>query len=118
MTQKWQKNFFPAFVVNLIFWFLWFYVILKIPPNFTNQFLIIGFQINIPLALIYFFLTFFLSLTLTLAFIFSNTRRGALASLFVCGILLLFLIKQAHLLNFILLGGIIILLEVYFSKKT
>jgi len=116
MVARHRKNFLPTFIINIIFWLSWFYVIFKIPPDFQQQLTISNQQLTIPVAFIFFFLTFSLSLTLTFAFLFSNTRRGFFFSLFICGILFLCLIKQAHLLNLVLLGGILGFLEIYFSK--
>jgi len=113
MVLKQRRNFLPTFILNILFWLFWLYVIFKIPPQYSL--LIIHY--SIPVGILIFFLTLFLSLTLTLAFLFSNTRRGFLGSFFIVGFLLLRLIKQAHLLNLILLIGILICSEIYFSSK-
>jgi small-conductance mechanosensitive channel len=116
MVAKHRKNFLPTFIINIIFWLSWFYVVFKIPPDLNFQFSIFKFQVLLPLGFMYFFSTLTFALSLTFAFLFSNTRRGFFLSLFVCGILLLRLAKQAHFLNLILLGGILGCLEIYFSK--
>lgn len=117
MVSKHRRNFLPTFILNVLLWLSFLYVVFKIPPDFHSQLLITNYQLLIPLGYLYFFLTLSLSLTLTLAFLFSNTRRGFFLNLFICGFLLLRLIKQAHFLNLILLGGILICLELCFSRR-
>jgi len=117
MVLKHRRNFLPAFIVNILLWILWFYIVFKIPPDFHSQLQITNYKLQIPIGYFYFFLTLSLTLSLTLAFLFSNTRRGFFLSFLICGFLILRLIKQAHLLNLILLAGILLCLEIYFSKK-
>jgi len=117
MVPQRRRNFLPTLIANILFWLSWFYVVFKIPPDFQKQLILGHQQFSVPLAYIFFFLTLFFSLALTFAFVFSNSRRGFFLSLFLCGILLLRLIKQAHFLNLLLLGGIFACFEVYFSKK-
>lgn len=114
MVIKRRRNFLPTFILNVLLWLSWFYVVLKISPQYS-VFII---HYSIPAGTLLFFLTLSLSLSLTFAFLLSSTRRGFFLSLFVCGFLLLRLIKQAHLLNLILLVGILICLEIYFSKRS
>lgn len=118
MVPQRRRNFLPALIINILFWLSWFYVIFKIPPDLQKQLIFGQQELSIPLAYFFFFLSLLFSLSLTLAFVFSNSRRGFFLSLFICGILLLRLIKQAHFLNLLLLGGIFACLEVYFSKKS
>jgi len=117
MPLKRRRNFLLTFILNLLLWLLWFYVVFNISPDQHFLFLIFNSSFKIPISLILFFLTLTFSLTLTLAFIFSNTRKGFLTSLFIVGFLLLRLIKQAYPLNILLLMGIIVCLELYFSRK-
>jgi len=117
MPLKRRRNFLLTFILNLFLWLLWFDVVFNISPDQHFSFFIFHFSFDIPFSLILFFFTLTLSLTLTLAFIFSNTRKGFLTSLFITGFLLLRLIKQAYPLNILLLIGIIVCLELYFSRK-
>jgi len=98
-----RKNFLPTLILATLLWGVWFWFIFSFPP--ANNFLLFTF---------YFLL--FLATFLTTALIFANSRRGLLAALF----LILFLLFQYHhlvnFLNILLLLGIFIALEIYFSK--
>lgn len=117
MVAKHRRNFLPTFIINLLLWVSWIYVVLRIPPENEIQFTVYGLQLSLPMGTLLFFSTLTLTLALSLAFVFSNTRRGFFLSLFFNGLLLLRLLKQFQLLNVILLAGILICLEVYFGKK-
>ena len=117
MVLKHRRNFLPTFIFNVLLWLSWFYVVFFLSPEKSLQFSVFSLQSSIPIVFLLFFLTLSLSLSLTFAFLFSSTRRGFFLSLLICGFLLLRLIKQAHVLNLILLGGILICLEMYFSRR-
>lgn len=117
MILKHRRNFLPAFFLNFLLWLSWFYIVFKIPPESNLPFTVYHLPFTIPTGHLLFFLTLTLSLTLTFAFLFSSTRRGFFLSLFIVISLILRLIKQAHLLNLILLGGILICSEIYSSQR-
>lgn len=117
MVRKYRKNFLPAFILNLLLWVSWFLVVFFLSPSQNSIFIIHNSKFAVPLNIVLFFLTLTLTLTLTLAFIFGNTRRGFLAALLADGVLFLRLIRQANWLNLLLLGAILLILEIYFSKR-
>jgi len=112
-----RKNFLPAFIVNLILWFLWIIVVFFLSPSRSSLFVIHNSKIIISTNIIAFFLALTLALTLTFAFIFANTRRGFLLAVLVNGILFFRMIKLASWWNILLLFLVLIAIELFFSRK-
>ena len=103
-----RKNFLPTLLLTTLFWLFWFYIFFFVSPQNTTY--------HIP-HIIYFFTTLFVALTLTLALLFGNTRRGFLITLGIIGFLILRMYDLAHYLNLVLLIGFLISLEFCFSKR-
>ncbi|PJE67308.1 hypothetical protein COU95_03115 [Candidatus Shapirobacteria bacterium CG10_big_fil_rev_8_21_14_0_10_40_9] len=101
MTRR--KNFLPTFLLTILFWLCWIYILLFTAPE--SNFLLFTF---------YFLL--FLSLFLTFSLIFANSRRGFLLVLGITGVVFLQQIKLLNILNLILLLGILLSFELYFSR--
>jgi len=70
------------------------------------------------LAVVFFYLLFFLAVFFTFALVFGNSRRGALVGVALAVALFLSQIKQAHVLNFILLAGLLLSIELYAAKRS
>jgi len=98
-----RKNFLPTLILAIILWGVWFWFIFSFPP--ANNFLIF----------IFYFLLF-LATFLTTALIFANSRRGLMIALFLVLLLLFCYHHLANVLNILVLAGIFISLEAYFSK--
>jgi len=98
-----RKNFLPTLILAILFWGIWTWFIFSFPP--ANNFLLFTF---------YFLL--FLATFLTAALIFANSRKGLLIALFLILFLLFRYHHLANVLNILILAGIFISLEVYFSK--
>ncbi|OGM13809.1 hypothetical protein A2141_04065 [Candidatus Woesebacteria bacterium RBG_16_40_11] len=101
---KLRKNFFPLLVITLIFWTLLFFIFWFIDPFGSG---------SIPLFLSVFFIT----VTLTFSIVFANTRRGALTSLGLTLYLILRYFGIGHIINFLLIFGILLSFEIYLTKK-
>lgn len=99
-----KKRFLPVFFTGLVFWGAFLYLIFFLPPE--NNFLIFTFHFSL-----------FWALFFSLALLFRNTRRGFLLATAIIIFLALRFLKQSHPLNLILLGGIILTLEIYFSRQ-
>jgi hypothetical protein len=98
-----RKNFFPAFLLTILSWLLLSYLVLFTAPD------------SLILISIFYFLvltSFFLTFSLILA----NSRQGLMLSLFLIILALLKQIKILNIINFAILLGIFISLEIYFAN--
>ncbi len=91
-----RRNFLPTVIVNLFLWAICGLIIFFLDPNNNFKFQILNFKLPVYPNIILFFITLALSLTLTLALLFGNTRRGFLVSLAIVGALILQITKQAR----------------------
>lgn len=101
---KLRKNFFLTLLITTLLWLLLVSLIYLTEPTHFGV---------IPL----FFLLVFLSLTFTFSIIFVNTRRGIVLSLFLSFFLFLRYLGVGNILNLLLLTGIGITIELYFTNK-
>jgi len=99
-----RRNFLPTFLASCLSWL-------------TLLFLVLFYAPEAQLLIFLFYLLVFISLFLTFSLLLANSRRGLLFAL--AGIIFLFLkqIKQAHPLNLVLVGGILLSIELYFLRK-
>jgi len=102
--RKRRKNFFPTLILIFFSWALVGLIIYFIEPD--------TFAI-VPL----FFAVVFFALLFTLATLFSNTKRGLIYCLFLTTFLILRYFGIGNLLNLLLLTGITISIDFYFSRK-
>ncbi len=102
---KKRKNFFPTLLLTLFFGAGWGWVVFKTAP--TNNW-----------SLFAFFSLFFVAIFLASALILANSRRGALVAAGLTLFLLFRYYQLANALNLILLLGILVSIEAYFSKKS
>ncbi len=117
MVPKHRRNFLPTAIMNLILWVACGLIVFLLDPDKNLQFIIYNLQLNVFSNLILFFLTLTLTLTLTLALLLGNTRRGLLLTLFFDGFLLLQLFKLTNWLTLVFLFLILLVLEIYFSRR-
>lgn len=94
----------PAFLFTLLIWLIFASFAISFSPE-TN------------LTVVIFYVLFFLAAFFTFALSFGNSRRGALAGIAFTATLFLLQIKLFHPLNLILLGGIILSVELYFTRR-
>jgi len=108
-----RQNLLPTLILAILFWLSWLYLLFFTSPedSFDCSLFVVR------CSLILFFITLSCALTLTLALIFGNTRRGFLLTLGIIGFLILRMFDLAHYLNLALLIGILLSLEIYFSKR-
>ncbi|MGD8744251.1 MAG: hypothetical protein PVJ52_01485 [Candidatus Woesebacteria bacterium] len=102
--RKKSKNFFASVFIASALWMAVGYIIYFVDP-FTFG------------ALPLFLLLVFLSLSLTLSIIFVNTRRGVIASAGITLFLLLRYFGVGNVVNFLLILGLSISAELYFSNS-
>ncbi|MGI5825988.1 MAG: hypothetical protein ACOX50_01095 [Patescibacteria group bacterium] len=117
MIRKNRRNFLPTFIINFLLWIFLAIFLIKSSPSSTSVLTILNLKIQLPINIILFFIIFTLTLTLTIALLLGNTRRGFLLTLGVDTLLALQLIKQVNILNLVLVGAIIAVLELLFSVK-
>jgi len=70
-----------------------------------------------PLAVIAFFALFFFALLFTFSTVFANSRRGLITSLALFVFLILRYLGVGNILNFLLIAGVAVTIELYFWKK-
>jgi len=124
MVPTRRRNFLPTFIVNLFLWLGLLLIILKLSPEQTYKFQILpggrqvlNFEFQIYSNIVLFFLVLTLALTMTIALILGNTRRGFLLTLFIDGFLLLRLFKLTNWLTLVFLFLILLVFEIYFSRR-
>ena len=100
---KRRKNFLPTLLITLSFWGAVIFIIYFVDPSNT---------LTIPLFIVATFLAFLF----TFAIAFANTRRGLFTSLVITTFIVLRYFGVGNLLNFVLLAGIAITAEVFFTK--
>jgi hypothetical protein len=101
---KHRRNFLPAFLLTLLLWLGWVLFFVSFAP--TNNLLIFTF-----------YLLFFCANFLAFSLILGNSRRGFLIGVAFTIVLFLKQIGQAHVLNFVLLLGIILSIELYLRTR-
>jgi len=84
-----RRNFLPTVIVNLFLWVTCGLIIFFLDPSNNYKLQITNYKLPVYPNIILFFISLALSLTLTLALLFGNTRRGFLASLGIIGLLIL-----------------------------
>ncbi|OGM09543.1 hypothetical protein A2159_00120 [Candidatus Woesebacteria bacterium RBG_13_34_9] len=99
-----RKNFFLTAIVIILLWTLLALFIYFVEPN---QFA----------AIPTFFVLLFFSLLFTTSTIFANSRRGTIISLTLIIFLFLRYIGVGNIINLLLLIGLVISTEIYFSKR-
>ena len=102
MAKRERKNLLPAFLLAILIWIALAWLVCYREP--INNLLIASF-----------FALLFLTVFLTAALVFANTRRGLLMALVISLSLLFRYYQVGNLLNIVLLVGIFIILELYLS---
>lgn len=102
---KLRRIFFPNLIVSLVLWAAIGLIVYFVDPS--------TFAI-IPI----FFPLLFFALLLTFALIFANSRRGLVAATSLILFLILSYFGIGNILNFLLILGLAITIEIYFLKNT
>jgi hypothetical protein len=100
---KIRKNFLPTVLVTIFFWICWGLIFYLVPPE------------TFLMPLVFIVLTFF-AVLFPSALIFANTRRGMFAASYITLIMILNYLDLGNILNFLLLLGLFIALEYYFTN--
>ena len=98
-----RKNFLPTLIVISILWGLAGYMIYAVDPEKTG-------------AVPAFFFLVLVALIFTLSTMYANTRRGVLTSIAILFFLILRYFGIGNLLNLILIAGIALTIEIFFSR--
>jgi len=109
MLKRRGKNFFPLLILIFFFWTVLGLMVFFVEPGMVKNILIPGLYLP-------FFLNFFLALFLTLAIVFTNSRRGFLITLGIICFLILRLFELGNILNAFLISGLIVALDYYFTR--
>ncbi len=99
-----RKNFLPTLIVTLFLWLTLGGVVYFLEPDTFGL---------LPL----FFVLAFFAFLFTFSIIFSQTRRGFLTALGLTLFLILRYFGIGNVLNFILIAGILVTIEFYFSRR-
>lgn len=98
-----RKNFFPTLLFTTILWLLLTGLIYFSDPEAF-------------FAVPTFFFVSFLALFFSFSIIFSNTRRGFVAALGLTFFLILRYFGVGNMLNFLLISGLLVTVEIYFKR--
>jgi hypothetical protein len=102
---KRRKNFFLTLIVIFILWSALALIVYFVEPFSFGA---------VPI----FFLLFFLTSLFSAATLFANTRRGLFVALGLALFLFLRYLGIGNILNFLLIVGVVITFELYFSSRT
>ncbi len=102
--QKRRKNFLPTLIITFLLWAGFFFTVYFVDPNTIGA---------IPL----FFFVLWLAFLFTFSVLFANARRGLVASIGLIIFLYLRFLGVGNLLNFLLIGGVAVSIELYYSKN-
>lgn len=100
---KLRRNFLLGFLISVFFLLVWLVVFFFVPPEYT---------FNRIVFLLFTFFVLFFSASLLLA----NTRRGLIVSSASVVFLILGYFGAGNWLNFILIAGIVLVLEYYLKR--
>lgn len=106
--RKKRKNFLPTLILILVLWVSLGGLIYYVDPELVKDMVVPGLYLP-------FFLMFFPASFLTLAAVFTNSRRGLLGAMMITGFLVLRIYKLGNFLNFLLLLAIAVAVDRYFE---
>lgn len=101
---KKRKNFFPTLLLTLGFWLATAFIINFIDPDEKG-------------ALQFFFFAIFFTLLFSFATLFANARRGFITTIAIVSFLTLRYLEVGNIINLLLISGLAISIELYFSKS-
>ncbi|OGM18664.1 hypothetical protein A2686_04325 [Candidatus Woesebacteria bacterium RIFCSPHIGHO2_01_FULL_38_10] len=101
---KLRKNFFPAMLLTILLWLGVVFIIYFVNPSDLG-------------AVQLFFIISFLASLFTFSTLLANTRRGLLIAIGLTIFLVLRYLGVGNILNLLLILGLTITTEIYFSKK-
>jgi hypothetical protein len=102
---KQRKNFLPALAIALFLWIALISVIYLVSPNSFG-------------AIYVFFLLLFATVFFTTSLLFGHSRRGLLVSVAITIFMVLRYLGIGNLLNALLLVGVLVTFELFFSKNS
>jgi hypothetical protein len=98
-----RKNFFPTLVLTILFWLTLGGLVYFVEPDACG-------------ILPVFFLVLFLALLFSFSTIFANARRGLITALGLVLFLIMRYFGVGNIINFLLILGVGISIEIYFTK--
>jgi len=108
MVKRKRKSYLATMILIIILWGLLGTMIYWVDPELIKNILFPGLYLP-------FFLLFFPAMFLILAVAFTNNRRGFLGTLGITVFLILRIYQLGNLLSFLLILGIIVSIDRYFS---
>lgn len=99
-----RKNLFPSLIITLVSWLLITYLVYSVDP--TTLYI-----------MVLFFILVFITLLFTFSIILANTRRGLTASIAITIFLFFRYYGIGNILNFLLVFGLAIASDIYFSNN-
>ena len=102
---KLRKNFLPTLLITILLWSFLAGLIYFVDPFALG-------------AIPAFFVLAFAALLFTFSFLFADTKRGVIFALTTIIFLILRYFGVGNILNFLLIVGIVIALEIYLHKKS
>lgn len=100
-----RKNFFPTLIALVLSWGLVFTVIYFASPTSLGA---------VPAL----FILIFIACVFTFSTLFANSRRGLISALALTLFLILRYLGIGHILNFLLISGLAITIEIYLSRNS
>ncbi|HJX59370.1 hypothetical protein A2V61_03825 [Candidatus Woesebacteria bacterium RBG_19FT_COMBO_47_8] len=100
-----RKNFFPTLAVTILLWIALFGLVYFVEPDTFGAFFV-------------FFALVFFALLFTFSTAFANSRRGLLTASALTLFLILRSLGVGHIINFLLIAGVTISIEIYFAKNS
>jgi len=101
--KKYRKNFLPTLIATAVLWVFIALLTYFVDPQTTG-------------AVTLFFALLFTSLLFTLSLLFTNTRRGLIASVAITLFFILKVLGVGHVVNLVLLLGLAVAVEILFSN--
>ena len=99
-----RKNLFPSLIITVVSWLLIAYLVYSVNPT-------------TPYIIILFFILAFVALLFTFSIVFANTRRGLTVAIAFTIFLFFRYYGIGNILNFLLVFGLAVASDIYFSKN-
>lgn len=103
MRKKGERHIWPLLVLVVVSWLALGAMVVMIDPE------VVGVMVFLPV----FFLAWFFILTLVL----KNTRRGLIYGLGILLVAILQLMRLANIVNLVLLGSVVMVVDFYFMNR-
>lgn len=110
MARRRRRSFLPALGITMLFWFLLGLMIVFVDPVVVRDLVLPG-------SYVLFFLLLSVAVFLTASLVLGHQRRGLLVAIGVAAFLALRLVGLGHVVNALLLGAFLLVLELAASAR-